>query len=146
VGSFLCEAFNKVIVVRVATIVFIAESNAGNDGDLCLRAGKSEHELQASCKEVLPDNKEYRALDTLPVNTGPEAVEYNTRINLSPVPDITVEDDRVITDPHPGISDRSDSPAHRSGQSLWRTVIPKNMDVHSYTILEWAGINVLRIA
>jgi hypothetical protein len=74
-GSFLGEAFNKVFVVRVATIVFIAETNAGNNRDLCLRACKPEYELQTSCKKVLTDNKEHRALDTLPVNTGPEAVE-----------------------------------------------------------------------
>ena len=143
--SFLGNAFYKVFIIRVTAIIFVAEADTGNDRYPGLWACKPKYKFVACCKKVLPDDKEHGILDSLPVYIGAETVKYNTRINLSPVSDIPVKDYRVITDPHRGTGNRGNRSTDRCSQTLRRTMIPKNMDVHSNTILEWMGINVLRI-
>ena len=134
--TFLSDAFNEVFITCMAIIIFITETDTGNNRCPCLWSSKPEHKFKPGRKEVLPDHKEDRPPDSLPVQIGPEAVEHYSCIDLPPVPDIPVQDYRVIADFHRGTGYRRNTPAGRSGQALRCTVIPKNMDIHSNTILE----------
>ena len=95
--AFLCEAFNKVFIVRRAIIKVIVEPDTGNDRNPCLWPCKPENKIEPCCKEVLADHEEHRSCNVLPVFHGPQAVEYHPCIDLPPLPDITVKDQGTIT-------------------------------------------------